>query len=90
MFVYIIKSKSTLRYYIGCTYSLEKRLEQHNNGENKSTKNGLPWELITYKAVDSQEEAFQLEKLVKSYKGGNSFKKILNGDVAEWSKAPHC
>ena len=43
----------------------------------------------------SIEDARRQEKLVKSYKGGNAFKKILSGEanhgkVAEWLKAPHC
>lgn len=43
-----------------------------------------------YREFESSKDAYDYEKLVKSYKGGNGFKKILNGEVAEWSKALHC
>lgn len=36
-----------------------------------------------YGEFDSKQDAYKYEKLVKSYKGGNGFKKILNGEVAE-------
>lgn len=90
MFVYVLKSKKTNRYYVGCTADIMKRLKQHNSEETKSTRYGCPWELICHKQFDSQEQTYLTEKLVKSYKGGNAFKKITNGELAEWSKAPHC
>ena len=89
-FVYILKSQTANRYYIGCTQNLVKRVNVHNKGRNLSTKSGIPWELILYKAFLDKKEAFRAEKLIKSYKGGNQFKRILLGEVAEWSKAPHC
>ena len=88
--VYIIQSQKNKRYYIGCTNNLEKRLFQHNKGENISTKLGRPWKLITYKIFENQQEAYDCEKKMKSYKGGNAFKKIIRGDVAEWPKAAPC
>ena len=30
------------------------------------------------------------DKMAKSDKGGNAFKKIVNGEVAEWLKATVC
>lgn len=89
-FVYILRSKSNGRYYIGCTNNLAHRIEQHNAGDNKSTRVGRPWELITYKKFDDQLKAYNEEKLVKAYKGGNAFKKIVYGEVAEWPKATPC
>ncbi|MBI4427098.1 MAG: GIY-YIG nuclease family protein [Candidatus Magasanikbacteria bacterium] len=89
-FVYIIQSLKTGRFYIGCTKDLEKRLRQHGKGENVSTRFGCPWVLVCYRKFLRQQEAYGCEKLVKSYKGGNGFKKIINGEVAEWSKAARC
>ena len=36
-----------------------------------------------YKGCESIDEARVLEKLVKSYKGGNAFKKIISGNTLE-------
>lgn len=55
---------------------LSKQKKQ-TEGYNTSKRNGCPWELIVYKGFDSQAEAFQTEKKIKSYKGGNAFKKIV-------------
>jgi putative endonuclease len=81
-YIYILISEKTRRYYIGCTKNLKKRLLKHNRGLNKSTKSGIPWKLIRVRKVIGRREAFDIEKKVKSYKGGNAFKKIVNGEVA--------
>jgi len=44
--VYILCSKKTDRLYIGFTRNLIKRLQFHNSGLNKSTKFGIPWEIV--------------------------------------------
>ena len=95
--VYIIQSQKNNRYYIGCTNNLKTRLEQHNKRQNYSTQNGIPWKLIAFKDFENQQEAYDYEKKVKSYKGGNAFKKLVHpamteqdGDVAERSKAAPC
>lgn len=90
-FVYIIKSEKTNKYYTGCTDNIIRRLQQHNDGNGcLTTKSGRPWKIICYKEFLNKEDAYLHEKLIKSYKSGNAFKKIINGEVAEWSKAAHC
>ena len=78
MYVYILKSSINNKYYIGCTNDLGRRLKDHNSGRNVSTKNGAPWIIIYYEEVKDQKEAYQREKQIKSYKGGNAFKKLLS------------
>ena len=63
--VYIIHSKTLNKFYIGQTKKFESRLIRHNKGLVKSTKNGIPWNLITKIAVDSRSEALILEKKIK-------------------------
>jgi len=49
--VYLIKSTTTNRTYIGYTVDIQKRLRQHNGelvGGAKYTKIGRPWELVCY------------------------------------------
>ncbi len=77
-FVYIIKSKQNLKHYIGCTSNLNRRIEEHNRGYNKSTKFHIPWELLYVEKFETQEDAFNRERKIKSYKGGNAFKKLIN------------
>ncbi|MDD2807436.1 MAG: GIY-YIG nuclease family protein [Patescibacteria group bacterium] len=87
--VYILKSDQG-KHYIGSTVDLDVRLRRHAlRTAAKTTQQGV-WKLCYYHQCDSIEDARALEKKVKSFKGGNSFKKIINGEVAEWPKAPHC
>ncbi len=46
IYVYILQSRKSGRYYTGHTEDIEKRLKQHNSGENTSTRRGIPWEMV--------------------------------------------
>lgn len=50
---------------VGQTADFGKRLERHNLGYVKSTKNGLPWQLILKIKVLNRSEALILEKKIK-------------------------
>lgn len=77
-YVYIIKSQAISRYYIGSTENIENRLSRHNSGKNKSTKNGIPWSLVYSEEFKTRQEAYKREFQIKSYKGGEAFKKLVN------------
>jgi len=76
--VYILFSKSTQKYYTGSTQDLENRLLEHNNGETKSIKHGIPWEVVWRTLLPSRAEAMQLEAKIKK-RGAKRFLK----DIAE-------
>lgn len=80
--VYIIQSDKSGNYYIGFTSDLSDRLKHHNSGANKSTKNNRPWSLIYKEQFVDKKSAWLREKEIKSYKGGNAFKKLIQGRVA--------
>ncbi|RJP68606.1 MAG: GIY-YIG nuclease family protein, partial [Ignavibacteriales bacterium] len=44
--VYILKTDSKERYYIGHSEDVEKRLSEHNSAKTKSTKAYVPWKII--------------------------------------------
>ncbi|MCJ7739971.1 GIY-YIG nuclease family protein [Candidatus Microgenomates bacterium] len=76
-YTYIIKSKTTERYYIGSTQNLEERLIRHNSGLTKSIKNRGPFKLIYNERYNTRQEAYRRERQIKRYKGGNAFKQLL-------------
>ncbi|HBU07359.1 MAG TPA: endonuclease [Candidatus Magasanikbacteria bacterium] len=76
--VYILKSLKQTRYYIGHCEDLDVRLERHNKGCVKSTKPYRPWQIIYTEDLNSKSEAFKREMQIKSYKGGEAFKKLIN------------
>ena len=45
-FVYVIKSRSRNYLYVGLTNNLERRLSEHNQGCNKTTKAYAPFKLV--------------------------------------------
>jgi len=68
MFVYVLYSGHTRKRYIGYTAYLKKRLKEHNAGRVKSTKSGLPWQVIGYKEYSSRSEARWVERSLKRSK----------------------
>ena len=91
--VYIIKSEKNDKYYTGFTTDLQKRLKYHNTRKNKSTKQGIPWKLVRQECFDNKRGAWLRERQIKSYKGGEAFKKLIKlnqGEVAERLKAAGC
>jgi len=63
--VYILFSKSSLKYYTGQTDNLENRLQRHNSGLSLSTKFGKPWDLIHQIDFPTRSEAMLLEQKIK-------------------------
>lgn len=65
MFVYILFSDKSLRYQVGQTADIEKRLKKHNQGNVQSTKFGIHWKLVLKIEAANRSEALILEKKVK-------------------------
>jgi len=80
-YTYIIKSCKTNRYYVGYSEDVIKRLNQHNAGQNMSTKCGVPWNLVYTECFSNKTDAWKRERQIKKYKGGKAFK-LLIGEVA--------
>jgi len=64
-YVYILRSITTEKYYVGQTYNVEKRAREHNEGLVRSTKSGKPWKLIWTRETDSRSEAMKIERTIK-------------------------
>ena len=60
-YTYVLKSKKSDDLYIGYTSDLKRRLIEHNQGLNFSTKNNIPWEIIYYEACIKQSDAKRRE-----------------------------
>ncbi|MBU1110105.1 GIY-YIG nuclease family protein [Patescibacteria group bacterium] len=56
-------------YYHGLTGNLERRIKQHQHGENKSTNRFLPVELICYITFKNKKKAEDFEKYLKTGSG---------------------
>ena len=78
-FVYVLKSLKDQKYYIGETADIQARLEFHNKGLQRSTKNRTPFELVYIEEFETRSEALKREKQLKSWKGGLPFKELIAG-----------
>ncbi len=78
-FVYILQSRKDNGYYTGCTVNLTQRLKEHNSGKTRSLRHRLPVDLIYYEEFENKREAKARENQIKSWKGGDPFKQIIEG-----------
>jgi len=76
-FVYAIKSILRNYIYVGMSNDLERRLKQHNNGQNKTTKAYSPFILILSEVFETREAARKKEKYFKSGIGKEYLKTLL-------------
>ncbi|HEV8514973.1 MAG TPA: GIY-YIG nuclease family protein [Cyclobacteriaceae bacterium] len=76
-FVYVLKSIGRPFIYIGSTNELERRLAEHNEGLNISTKHYAPFEIEAYVAVKTETKARELEKYFKTGSGKAVLKKRI-------------
>ncbi|MEN8125306.1 MAG: GIY-YIG nuclease family protein [Bacteroidota bacterium] len=76
-FVYVLYSLRFERTYTGMTKNLSRRINEHNDKQNKSTKAYIPWELIYQEEFKSRAEARKREKYFKSGNGREFLKTII-------------
>ena len=76
-YVYIIENTKDEELYTGYTSDLKKRLKEHNQGLNFSTKADKPWKLIYYEACLNENDAKRREKYFKTSQGHRLLKRRL-------------
>ncbi len=73
--VYVLRSRSNGWLYIGMTNDVDRRLREHNEGRNRSTKGKGPFLLVHTETFPTRVEARAREK------------KLKTGSGREWLKA---
>ena len=76
-YVYVLKSFNKNFLYVGVTTDLKRRLKEHNNKEELSTKYYAPLTLIFYEAYRSKKDAKRREEYLKTTKGKTTLKTML-------------
>ena len=64
--VYILHSSTLQKYYVGQTQNIDNRLIEHNAGETKSLRTGIPWSLVWQTTVSTRQESMEVEKKIKN------------------------
>jgi putative endonuclease len=66
------------KFYVGVTENLKWRLERHNLGWGRYTKNGIPWKLVYHESFISKSEALKREKEIKNKKSRRYIESLIN------------
>ncbi len=74
--VYILKSKSTRKFYIGQTSNLETRVAEHNAKRSRYSSSGIPWTLVYCEIYPTHKEAIKRERFLKSPHGWLALQQI--------------
>ena len=64
-FTYVLKSRKDNNLYIGSTTDMNRRIQEHNSGKCRSTKNRRPFQLVYHESFDNISQAREREKLFK-------------------------
>ncbi len=80
-YVYVLHSRVGVNRYIGFTRDLKKRLTEHNQGLNKSTKPHSPWNLIYYEAHRNELDARRREKYLKTTAGKRAIDRMIREEL---------
>ncbi len=76
-YVYILKSEKNQELYIGYTSDLKRRIKEHNQGLNFSTKRYIPWAIIYYEACIEESDARRREQYLKTTQGNRLIKRRI-------------
>ena len=76
-YVYLLQSKKDDMLYTGYTNDLRRRLKEHNDKENFSTKSRAPFQVIYYEAYLEKEDAQSREKFLKTGWGRQYIQRVL-------------
>ena len=76
-FVYILRSVSTGRFYVGQTDNLLHRFHQHASGGVRSTKGYRPLVMIHWEAYGQRADALRRERELKRKKSADSLRRVV-------------
>ena len=76
-YIYCLESKKYDELYFGYTKDLKRRLKEHNQGLNFSTKRYIPWKLIYYEACLNENDAKRREGYLKTSTGRRMFRRRI-------------
>ncbi|WP_372637933.1 GIY-YIG nuclease family protein [Fodinibius sp.] len=76
---YIMYSASRDQYYTGHTsVGAAKRVTRHNDEWTRSTKAGIPWELVYKKNFATKSEAIKWELFIKRQKSRSFIERLIS------------
>jgi len=80
-YVYAIYSLHRNYIYVGLTNDITRRVAEHNNGYNKTTKPYLPFKTLRVEVFPNRPEARKREKYLKSGVGKQFLKSLATATL---------
>jgi len=74
-YIYVIQSQKSKELYFGRTTDPERRLKDHNQGKNISTKQKRPWYYVYIEGYKSEKDATERELKLKNYGNARTYVK---------------
>ncbi|MDX9913340.1 MAG: GIY-YIG nuclease family protein [Candidatus Moranbacteria bacterium] len=75
-YIYVLKSTLRNYIYVGLTNDVNRRVNQHNNKRERTTRAYAPFEIMLIEEYDSRAEARKREKYLKSGFGKEYLKNL--------------
>ena len=79
--VYILKSLKDERYYVGSTINLDRRLRQHNAGQQAVTRYRRPLPLVNIEKCPDEAAARRREHEIKKQKSRRYLETLVDGGM---------
>lgn len=76
-YIYCLESEKFEELYFGYTNDLKRRIKEHNQKLNFSTRRYAPWKLIYYEACINEGDARRREGYLKTSQGQRMLKARL-------------
>ncbi len=76
-YTYILYSDKKDKFYVGYTSDIDKRLDKHNSGSSRSTKDGIPWKLVYFEEFETKSEAIKREIQIKRMKSRKYIESLI-------------
>lgn len=80
-YVYVLLSLKDKKFYIDYTNDIERRLLEHQRGENISTAKRLPVTFIYFEAFRSKQDALCRENYFKTSKGKTTLRQMIRENL---------
>jgi putative endonuclease len=74
--VYVLRSETTRRRYVGSCEDVGERLQRHNAGDSKATQHGIPWKLLHTEKFATRGEALRQERYFKTGRGRDELDRL--------------
>jgi len=88
-YMYILKCSND-HYYTGSTKDLEKRIQEHHEGEGSNyTRKHSPVELVYFEEYERIDYAFEREKQIQKWSRKKK-ETLINGDLEELKRLSEC